>query len=802
MRLLGRDRESARLRALLLGDGRAVGISGRAGVGKSALLADLDEHRPEGGDVWHVDLDGSAATGLLAAVARELGIGAVGPGSGDADSASRIARVIGGSPVVLAVDHADECVLREDEASALLNSCPRLRIVVARSTPLGGLFHDIPLLPLETPAADALPEEILTFPSVQLFIDRALRSDARFRQTPETLDAVAEICRLVGGLPLAIELAAARVRIIPPERLAHELAESADSLDLLSQRADPRRPGVREALAATVRALEDDERRLLERLSCFVGRFPFAAAVAVDGRPAGEVADGLERLADLRLLLTAVSPFGEPEFSLLPIVRRFVTEKGVSADAASARRAYLERTLAAAERACARAQRPSALAHARALRRDLVSEAQTRFDDDPRDAAAWITACAAVLAGDAESSLVGELLESLIAAGHVDALPPGVRARVWLWSAYGLAFSPDGTALADVIRERLRRGAGLADEGADGLLALQCRLIAIVVAVTTGDLLPAARAAGEGRAMALEQAQPTWAARFGVWLAAATNSIGQADEAVALALEALRHGQLVMDSYAIAGATIILRTVPPGTLTTDAAIPSLEDALGLVRREHDVLFEWFVLGALTHVELAAGRPREAAHWCAERLAGGAQRGWTYLVAISLVHTVLIAATLGDFSFAARILGAIDADRERVLRSMAPASTAELDRARSLIASRLGDAHSAAITATGAVLSLADASAGAVPWLRAHAVAPRPPAPPEPAPDGSLTAREREVLAVLAEGHPNKMIAQRLGVSTKTVMHHSVAIYRKLGVSGRAEATAYAYRHGLMELDSA
>ena len=802
MRLLGRDRESARLRALLDGERRAVCVSGRAGVGKTALLADLAENRPEDSDVWSVDLNGTASAGLFEAVARELGIGTVSPVTADVDAAARIARVVGRNPVVLTVDHADDRILRESEASLLLGSCPRLRIVVARSTPLDGMFQDIPLWPLETPAPDALPDEILASPSVQLFIDRALRIDARFRRTRETLDAVAEICRLVGGLPLAIELAAARVRIIPPERLARELAESADSLDLLSRRADTHRPGVREALAATVRTLEDDERLLLERVSCFVGPFPFAAAVAVHSRPAGEVADGLERLADLRLLEPVVSPFGEPVFSLLPIVRRFVAECGVSADAESARRTYLERTLAEAERANAQAERPSDLAHARSLRRDLVAEAQARFDEDPLAAAGWITACAAVLAGDAESSVIGELLESLIAAGQAGGLPAGVRARVWLWSAYGLALSPDGTALADVIRKRWRRGAALADDDADPLLALQSRLIAIVVAVTTGDLLPAAQAAGEGRAMALEQAQPTWAARFGVWLAAATNSIGRADEAVALALEALRHGQLVMDSYAIAGATIILRTVPPGSLTTDAPIPSLEDALALVRREHDVLFEWFILGALTHVELTAERPREAAHWCVARLAGGAQRGWTYLVTISLVHTVLIAAALGDFSFAARILGAINADRERVLRSMAPASTAELDRTSSLIVSRLGAAHSAAIAAAGAVLSLADASAMAVPWLRAHAVAPSPPAPPEPAPDGALTVREREVLAVIAEGFPNKTIAQRLGVSTKTVMHHSVAIYRKLGVRGRAEATAYAYRHGLIDPDDA
>jgi DNA-binding NarL/FixJ family response regulator len=165
-----------------------------------------------------------------------------------------------------------------------------------------------------------------------------------------------------------------------------------------------------------------------------------------------------------------------------------------------------------------------------------------------------------------------------------------------------------------------------------------------------------------------------------------------------------------------------------------------------------------------------------------------------------VHTVLIATALGDFAFAGRVLGAFSADRERVLRSMNPASASEVDRARALVEGRLGAVHAAGILAAGAMLSLADASAEAVRWLRAHASGPSE-SSTSPAPETALTAREREVLAVLAEGHPNKMIAQRLGVSTKTVMHHSVAIYRKLGVRGRAEATAYAHRHGLLGLDA-
>ncbi|MGC5223630.1 helix-turn-helix transcriptional regulator [Micromonospora sp. DT81.3] len=800
MKLLGRQDERAHLMELIREGPRLIGISGRAGVGKSALLASLADAPPEGADVWKVDLHEAGESGLCEGIVRRLGVAVLAPSGADYRPVERVVRVIGGTPVVLALDHVPERTLDTPETDELLDSCPNLRVVVATSTRVLDATENIALQPLHVPPPGASFEEALACPSVALFIDRATSAYARFRVEEKTIDAVAEICRLVGGLPLAIELAAARIRMLSPERLAVELSDATAALDLLSPGSHTQRMGLRQAIAATFGTLRDHERLLLGRLSCFSGPFPFEAAVAVGGQPYGDVADGLEKLTDLRLIDPDEPASGEAVYSMLPIMRRFIAESGIDADAAAVRRTYLEGVLRDADLAVSRATRTSAVIHAHTLRRDLVDEGLRRFASDAGGSAAWLTACAAQLVGSAESVIVGELLERLIETREVDALPRADRARVWLWSSNALAFSPDGAAMAELIRERWGRGADLIDVTSEPLLALQSRSIAVTNGVTTGDLSTAVLAAREGARLALSNAFPTWAARFEVLDAAAVHATGDVTAAVRLALAALRHAERVGDLEAIVGATIVLRTVPLGGVPGNAALPSLTDLLALARSQEDVVRESFLLGALTRIELSEGRAREAAHWCAERLAAGAARGWSYLLTISLVHATLIAATLGDLPFAARILGALSADRERVLRAMAPATTAQLERTSAMADSRLGAAHVAALRAGGALLTLSDASAEVVRWLRRHAAHVDHPVDTATG-EASLTPREREVLSVLAEGWTNQQIAAHLHISVKTTMHHSVAIYRKLAVRGRAEATAYAHRHGMVRSDS-
>ncbi|GAA3635123.1 hypothetical protein GCM10022200_17980 [Microbacterium awajiense] len=485
---------------------------------------------------------------------------------------------------------------------------------------------------------------------------------------------------------------------------------------------------------------------------------------------------------------------GEAVFSLAPAARAGAREEPALVLEDDARRtALIAHWLTEAAHAQEHATSCPSLGYARVVRRDLLDEADRLMVDDAEAAARWLVACADVLVGLPERAAVAGLLEQLIARGVVDDFDTLLRAKVWMWSSHLLSLSPDAVGMSDVVQDRRARAAALLDDRRSPYVVLQLHLISLLNFVATGDFVTAIEAARAGAELARAIASPTWTARFDVWLASAAHSAGDTADAVRLALAALERGQRVHDPYTIVVATVVLRTLPPGTVDPTAPIPPLTAALELARARGEALLERFALAALTSESLNAGDPATAARWCGQLLAPGGYAGWLVEAEIALVQTVLIAAAAGDHEFAARMLGAVRADLERVLRAMAPATTPRLERERSELSARFGPAGAAALVGAGAVLSITDAASEAVIWHAAHAA----PAHPSGNTDVALTARECEVLSLLAQGLTNKEIAVRLAVSAKTVMHHSGAIYRKLGVRGRGEASAYAYRHGLV-----
>ncbi|WP_187432692.1 LuxR C-terminal-related transcriptional regulator [Agromyces mariniharenae] len=713
-----------------------------------------------------------------------------------ADGVDAIAARVGRQRVVLALDHTDELALEPDLAQDLLRRCPGLTLLVARHRPPEESIALIHLHPLEVPDERASLDELSQNPSVGLFLDRAGRTDPRFQLTDANARDVAEVCRLVGGLPLAIELAAARLQVVSPAGLVRELRDggAGRGLDLLTAPIHTIHSGIREALASTCGDLSSRERRLLELLSGFTGSFPFEAAVSLNGRPAFETLDDLERLVDLRLVEPQTSLGGERVFGLLPIVRAYVQEVSIlREDDDRQRRTVLADLLAQAASATRSAGSIADVTPAQVMRRDLAHEARRLMDDGASGVASWLVDCAEVLHGFAEGAVISELLDRVIASRDLGGLDQETRARVFLWSSYLLAMSPDGSGLAATVGDRFRAAADLVDADRWPLTSLQTKFFGMMSNVVTGDLPLAMRLATEGAQEAESLPSPVWAARFAVWLAGAAHAVGDVSTAVSIAVGALERGSRLHDSYTLVGSAVVLYTLPHGSLPDDLPLPPLEDALALARARSDVIQEGFVLATLTSVEIDAQNYHGAAGWCAERLAQCTKRGWSLESEISLVQTVLIAAGLGEFRFAARMLGAVRADRERVLRAMAPRHREALDIAQKTVVDRLG-AIAFELVGAGQFLSTEEAGQEAMNWLRSQA-AQRESKRTSGAP--ILTPREHDVLRLLAEGDSNKQIATRLGLSVKTVMHHSVSIYRKLAVRGRAEATAYAYRGGLL-----
>lgn len=796
MSLLGRQGELAELARGVDRGLRYIGVSGRSGVGKTALLATFAASPPRGVEVWEVDLAGApAGTGVLDEAARRLGLG---HGPAATAGVGAIAARVQERRVVLAVDHSDDLTLDAAALRTLFSACPRLAVIVARAVAPEGPAALVTVRPLDVPGEGAEPAEIAASPGVRLFVDRASRADPRFRLEAANAAAVAEICRLVGGLPLAIELIAARVRLLPVEQLLRELRGDRDGigLDLLTARDGATQISIRDALASTCAQLSARERRLLCLLSGFAGPFPFDAAVSVGTGQRADTLDDLEQLVDLRLIEPRDSVADQQVFDVLPIVRAFVRESLVpGADDEARRRALLAEAVRAAAAEAESSASAASLVIARVMRRDIVNEARRLIDADASAAAEWLADCASVLSGFAEQAVISELLERVVVSGRVEELDAEQRARVLLWSGYLLAMSPDGLGMLAISGERHRRATALIEEGGWTLLSLTATFLGVMISTVAGDLAEATRLAEAGAARARQLSQQVWSGRFEVWVAAAAHAVGDVERGAALALDVLHRGQRLHDSYTIVGATVILYTLPPGSVADDVPLPPLESVLDLARASGDVAQEGFILAALTSSHLDAGRHREAARWCAVRLAQGGKRGWWLDSEISLVQTVLIATAWGDFRFAARMLGAVRADRARIVRAMAPRHGVALARAEATVVARLGAGLSSRLIGAGQTLSLGDAAVEAVGWLRSHAsdgpaVAARPLDP--------LTSREKEVLALLATGRTNKEIAARLGLSVKTVMHHSMAIYRKLEVRGRAEATALAFRRGLLD----
>lgn len=322
--LVGREAATAELRGLL-GTRRLVTLLGPAGIGKTQLAlstARLDAPRD---GVWLVRLDALAdAAPLLDTVARTLSLGA---------NASRnvqaLAQALSPLTLRLVLDNAEHLI---DELAPLVAQClaqaPQVQILVTSQTPLRVVGEVVmPLQALQVPpvgsAADAR-----TFSAVALFIERVRAAQPQFTPDAAITADIVQLCRLLDGLPLALELAAARVPLLG---VGGVLARMSDRFALLSRGArdaPERHRTLRAALAWSFGLLDAAQARVLRRLSVFAGTFTAATAQAVAAEPADAdwlLLDALQALQDHSLLAADATP-GEPRFRLLESVRALASE--------------------------------------------------------------------------------------------------------------------------------------------------------------------------------------------------------------------------------------------------------------------------------------------------------------------------------------------------------------------------------------------------------------------------------------------------------------------------------------------
>ncbi|MDQ3895850.1 MAG: winged helix-turn-helix domain-containing protein [Actinomycetota bacterium] len=319
--LVGRETELSSVRHLLT-RARILTLTGPPGAGKSRLALELAHVEAEAGPVWFVDL--ASVTGddrVAAAASSALGV----PSAPDGDTVAAVTGVLAIERGLLLLDTCEHVLLGAAElASRVLRQCPGMRVLATSRRPLGisgEIAWPVPPLALPPPRSTSR-DAIATFAAVELFCQRAEAVRPTFALTDGNAADVAAICLALDGLPLALELAAARADVLTPAAILARLQNRFDLLVEGGRDVAARQQTLRAALDWSYELLATDQRRFFARLGVFAGSFGLDAAVTVAG---DGFADPLTLLSAL-VRHSLVSVAGDDRYRLLDSVRAYAVE--------------------------------------------------------------------------------------------------------------------------------------------------------------------------------------------------------------------------------------------------------------------------------------------------------------------------------------------------------------------------------------------------------------------------------------------------------------------------------------------
>jgi predicted ATPase/DNA-binding CsgD family transcriptional regulator/Tfp pilus assembly protein PilF len=839
--LLGRDREAGQVRGLLDDPAiRLVTIIGPGGVGKTRLALDVAQGAlADDRDVAFVPL--SAITDpqlVLPAILRALGVYR----ESDDAPVDRLADLLGDRSVLLVLDNFEQVRGAAVDLAAVLGHCRGLTVLVTSQAPLGISGEQLfPLAPMPLPPAGATRlADIEASDAVRLFAARARAANPAFDLDERTAATVADICRRLDGLPLAIELAAARVRLLSPEALLARLSNRLRVLGGERRDVPDRLRTMRHAIAWSYDLLAPDEQRLFRQLAVFVDGATLEAVEAI-AQPSDRTAfDVLGALVDHSLVQPAPQPSGEMRFVLLGAIRDYgleqldagdetevahlahagffvaLAEAAMPAMTGRGQQAWLERL--EPEAANFRAAATWALDHGQPELALRIGGAAWRFFGMrglARDCVDWLRRA---LSAD-QSRTSPWRVRGLIGLGN---LYEDVRdldtAHSHFLEARELAAAAgdlSGEAQAIIGLATLAHDAGRYDE------ALQIHTEATGLARASGDRHALARSLGNLGAVSyylgrLDDAERYWeeARQLMASLGDIANEATSTGNLGALAYERgdlARSEALHQQALALQRHIRSTRDIPysliniAGVATLQGhyqlARESLGEAIALLRETGNTAVEGVALNVAAGLALAEGKPAEAASHLIDsvRLVSDAGDQRAVIEDAELLAETCVAS--GNFAAAAELLAAADRGRRDLGTEATPQKVAELARIAEAIGGVIDIDAEVAARAAGGRLAL-DALPRRITTIAREIVGERHQpvtiaARVVPAPvDYGLTARELEVLRLLTEGRTTEQISDLLYISPRTATTHLTHIMGKLAVPSRTAAVALALREGI------